>query len=384
MTRRSPQQARTRPMAASSHRDSVETGAQVYLRHPAMEDAAEYTALMRKSRSHLRPWAYPCETIEQYQGWLVRANPRTHQRFFVCQRDTDAIVGYVALNEIVYGLLCSAYIGYQIGLPYARQGYMTEALELVLRHSFRTLKLHRVEANIQPGNLASIAVARRVGFVREGYSPRYLKIGGRWCDHERWAILREDWEQRASHAVARTSRPEVPDPGTAPSPPSTAPLREKRVRVSAKAIIVRDAHLLALRCVDDHGDWFALPGGGQQYGENLPEAVRRECMEEVGAHVEVGPLAFVRDYVVANHEQTAFTRDTHQLELMFLCTVPPSYRATSGDGPDTTQVGVEWLPLHQLERFRLYPQALATELPALLERGGARALPMPVYLGDVN
>ena len=84
-------------------------------------------------------------------------------------------------------------MGYYIGAEYAGNGYMTEAVQLMLRHAFRDLKLHRVEANIQPGNLASIALVTRAGFIREGYSRRYLKICGRWRDHERWAILAEDF-----------------------------------------------------------------------------------------------------------------------------------------------------------------------------------------------
>jgi len=69
----------------------------------------------------------------------------------------------------------------------------------MLRHVFVTMKLHRLEANIQPRNAASIAVVKRAGFSLEGYSRRYLKIGGRWRDHERWAILAEDW--RKHHAT---------------------------------------------------------------------------------------------------------------------------------------------------------------------------------------
>ena len=73
---------------------------------------------------------------------------------------------------------------------------MAEGLELVLRHCFRRLKLHRLEANIQPDNERSKLLVQRAGFRYEGYSPRYLKIGGRWRDHERWAITREDWADR--------------------------------------------------------------------------------------------------------------------------------------------------------------------------------------------
>ena len=86
----------------------------------------------------------------------------------------------------------SAYLGYYGFAPFEGQGYMTEAMRLVLRHAFGAMRLHRVEANIQPGNAASIALVRRCGFHLEGFSPRYLKVSGRWRDHERWAILGED------------------------------------------------------------------------------------------------------------------------------------------------------------------------------------------------
>jgi ribosomal-protein-alanine N-acetyltransferase len=73
---------------------------------------------------------------------------------------------------------------------------MSEGIQLVLRHSFGALGLHRLEANIQPGNEPSIALARGAGFRLEGFSPRYLKIDGKWRDHERWAILAEEWVAR--------------------------------------------------------------------------------------------------------------------------------------------------------------------------------------------
>jgi ribosomal-protein-alanine N-acetyltransferase len=116
----------------------------------------------------------------------------------VCRCDDDAIAGFFNLSHITRGALQSAYLGYAVGKPYARQGLMRAGLELVLRHAFVTLDLHRIEANIQPGNRASIALARGAGFRREGFSRRYLKIGGRWRDHERWAILADDWRARTS------------------------------------------------------------------------------------------------------------------------------------------------------------------------------------------
>ena len=94
----------------------------------------------------------------------------------------------VNVSEIVHGSLRSAYLGYYAFVPHAGRGLMREGLALVIRDSFRRLRLHRLEANIQPGNTASRALVRRLGFRREGYSPGYLKIGGRWRDHERWAV----------------------------------------------------------------------------------------------------------------------------------------------------------------------------------------------------
>ena len=105
-----------------------------------------------------------------------------------------ALLGHVEISQIARGNFQSAYLGYAIGAEHRGQGYMTEALQLALRHAFRTLRLHRIEANVEPDNEASHALVRRAGFAREGFSRRYLKIRGRWRDHERWALLAEDWQ----------------------------------------------------------------------------------------------------------------------------------------------------------------------------------------------
>ena len=108
-------------------------------------------------------------------------------------------LGLFNISEIVRGNFQNAFLGYGGVADFAGQGYMTEALELVLREVFTTLKLHRLEANIQPGNAPSIALARGAGFRLEGFSPRYLLIGGQWRDHERYAITVDE------HAAARAA-----------------------------------------------------------------------------------------------------------------------------------------------------------------------------------
>lgn len=160
-------------------------GKRIFLRHPQEADQDEYLALNRRSVSFFRGLASPHTTPEKFAAFLQRTRLDSNASFFICRSSDGAILGSINLNEIVRGIFQSAYLGYQIGAEFARQGYMTEALALMLRHAFADLKLHRLEANIQPGNVPSIALVKRAGFVKEGYSRKYLKICGRWRDHER-------------------------------------------------------------------------------------------------------------------------------------------------------------------------------------------------------
>jgi ribosomal-protein-alanine N-acetyltransferase len=154
---------------------------------------------MRASRAFHRPWASAPTDGERFTAYLVDSRRPDFEAFLVCRATDDAIVGFFNLSQITRGSLQSAYLGYAAGKPFAGLGYMRQGIELVLRVAFQELRLHRVEANIQPGNRASIALARGAGFQREGFSPRYLKISGRWRDHERWALLAEEW--RRMHAI---------------------------------------------------------------------------------------------------------------------------------------------------------------------------------------
>ena len=152
-------------------------------------DEAEFVAAARRSRALHSPWVAPASTPAKFEAYLARMSQPDQNAFTVRRRDTDALVGVITISNVVMGPFRSAYTGYYAFAPFAGQGYMREALEAIVRHAFRVMKLHRLEANIQPGNRASIALAKSCGFRKEGFSPRYLKIGGRWRDHERWALL---------------------------------------------------------------------------------------------------------------------------------------------------------------------------------------------------
>jgi [ribosomal protein S5]-alanine N-acetyltransferase len=165
----------------------------VYLRDPGPNDAAELVAAMRASASLHGSWITPPTNDDEYTRWLERMRGNDFVAYLICRRADRAIVGVATLSQIFYGPLRSAYLGYAAVAEFAGRGYMTEGIVLVVRRAFRTLRLHRVEANVQPGNLRSRELLKRCGFTQEGYSPRYLRIAGRWRDHERWALLSEDF-----------------------------------------------------------------------------------------------------------------------------------------------------------------------------------------------
>lgn len=161
----------------------------IVLRRPARADEKEFLAAVRRSEGLHHPWVHAPITSAKYREYLRRVDEQSHWGFLVCHRGTGAIAGVITISNAVRGSFQSAHLGYYAFAGYDRQGLMREGLQAVLRYAFRTLKLHRLEANIQPGNVASIALARACGFKKEGFSPRYLKIYGRWRDHERWAIV---------------------------------------------------------------------------------------------------------------------------------------------------------------------------------------------------
>ncbi|MCK9368248.1 MAG: GNAT family N-acetyltransferase [Metallibacterium scheffleri] len=161
----------------------------VVLRTLRPDDARTVLAAARISRALHHPWLRAPQTPQQFRALLARAAQPDHHTHLVCLREGGTPVGVINLSNIVRGAFASAYLSYYVFAGHERQGLMREALHAAVRHAFGALKLHRLEANIQPGNAASRALVRACGFTLEGFSPRYLKIGGRWRDHERWARL---------------------------------------------------------------------------------------------------------------------------------------------------------------------------------------------------
>lgn len=167
-------------------------GPRTLLRPLQADDRAAFIAAAQASVDLHTPWVTAPSDEASFDAWLAKAGPSLHPMLVVNQED-GGLVGVYTLSQIVHGNLCSAYLGAYAFVAYAGRGLMAEGLALLLQHSFERAGLHRIEANIQPGNTRSIRLFERGGFKLEGRSPRYLRINGEWRDHERWALTIEDW-----------------------------------------------------------------------------------------------------------------------------------------------------------------------------------------------
>lgn len=165
----------------------------VRLEPPTLERQDEFLAAVHRSREHYRQFASPPKTPDGYRRFVEANRSDTRDSHFVVDGATGSLVGFINVENIARGLFKSSTVGY-IGLaPHIGHGRMRAGLVLVLDRVFGALGLHRIEANIQPDNERSKRMVQALGFRLEGYSPRFLKICGRWRDHERWAILSEEW-----------------------------------------------------------------------------------------------------------------------------------------------------------------------------------------------
>lgn len=190
-------------LRASSPLDQVLVqGRQVYLRPMQMSDYAAWAELRALSRAHLSPWE-PQWSADDLTKSSFRRRVRHYQReaaddlgyaFLIFKTEPQPrLLGGLTLSYVKRGVTQSATLGYWLGAPFVGQGYMSDAVRALLPHVFETLRLHRLEAAVQPSNISSLRVLDRTGFAREGFAKGYLKINGAWQDHVLFAMLAEDW-----------------------------------------------------------------------------------------------------------------------------------------------------------------------------------------------
>lgn len=175
-------------------------GDEVYLRAPQMFDFGAWASLRAASREFLTPWE-PVWPADDLTRGAFRRRVRRYVRdiredqaypLFVYRSADDTLVGGLTLSNIRRGVAQACSLGYWVGAPHARKGYMSRAVSACVPFVFGTLHLHRLEAACLPGNAASIGLLRKCGFVEEGYARRYLRINGVWQDHILFAMLAED------------------------------------------------------------------------------------------------------------------------------------------------------------------------------------------------
>jgi ribosomal-protein-alanine N-acetyltransferase len=172
----------------------------VLLRTPQMSDYPAWAELRAASRDFLTPWE-PLWAADELSRSSYRRRVRHYLRdlredmgyaLFIFSTADGALVGGLTLCNVRRGVTQACTLGYWIGAPYARQGYMTAAVRAVIPFVFDSLELHRLEAACLPSNMASIKLLERTGFTHEGLARRYLRINGVWQDHLLFALLDSD------------------------------------------------------------------------------------------------------------------------------------------------------------------------------------------------
>jgi len=163
----------------------------VAVRAVQVTDEVAFVAAARRSRALHRPWVAAPQDSESFARYIGRFIAPANYGFVIHLVETGELVGAINVTNIVYGAFRSGYLGYFAFTGNEGRSRMRAGLQRVVRYAFTALQLHRLEANIQPENRASLALVQSCGFRKEGFSPAYLKIGGRWRDHERWAIVRK-------------------------------------------------------------------------------------------------------------------------------------------------------------------------------------------------
>lgn len=150
------------------------------------------------------------------------------------------------------------------------------------------------------------------------------------------------------------------------------------IRSAARALIIENQKVLAIQMLNGEKTFYILPGGGQNHGETLTDALIRECLEELGIEIRINDLLYTREYIGKNHEFDSQHHDFHQIEHVFKCTLASSQTIVKGSSMDKRQVGFKWLPIAELDTFNLLPKYIK---PFLKDP----SLSFPnTYLGDIN
>lgn len=176
------------------------TGSRVVLRVPQSSDYHEWAALRRESRGFLEPWEPQWSSDElERAGWRRRVKRYREEyeagsaiAFLIFEAVQRRLIGGITIGNIRYGVSQSAQIGYWMGERYAGQGYMQDAIQVLISHAFGAMRLHRIEAACIPANARSIRVLEKAGFAREGLLRSYLRINGIWQDHFIYSLIADE------------------------------------------------------------------------------------------------------------------------------------------------------------------------------------------------
>lgn len=152
----------------------------------------------------------------------------------------------------------------------------------------------------------------------------------------------------------------------------------RNIRTAARAIIIQDKQLLAIKMRDRNGEFYLLPGGGQKHGETLKDCLIRECYEEIGAQISVHHLLYMREYIGKNHQFRNSHASFHQVETVFRCELLQPDTSFTTIEKDKKQVGIEWLPLNNLQQYALLPSTIKAYFT------NEDFKPPQTYLGDTN
>lgn len=188
-----------RSISVTSASPTIRTD-RVLLRAPSIGDFVQWARLREESRAFLSPWepAWPPDDLTKV---AFRRRIRRSQRdirdgtglpFLVFSPDGETLLGGLTVSHIRRGVTQSGVLGYWMGSPYAGKGYMSAAVRAVIEYVFDTANLNRLEAACLPHNVTSVRLLENVGFTREGYARRYLRIDGRWQDHILFGLARGD------------------------------------------------------------------------------------------------------------------------------------------------------------------------------------------------